>query len=71
MLAHPKEQSLMCVQGFHSKLRMGWTWSLACFTTVYRYCSIPQDLAGRCLFVFERAEGVNNVWDKLSAASKV
>lgn len=33
--------------------------------------SIPQDLAGRCLFVFERAEGVNNVWDKLSAASKV
>lgn len=33
--------------------------------------SIPQDLAGRCLFVFERAEGVNNVWDKFSAASKV
>ena len=33
--------------------------------------SIPQDLAGRRLFVFERAEGVNNVWDKLSAASNV
>lgn len=33
--------------------------------------SIPQDLAGRRLFVFERAEGVNNVWDELSATSKV
>lgn len=33
--------------------------------------SIPRDLAGRRLFVFEKAEGVNNVWDELCAASKV
>ena len=33
--------------------------------------SIPSDLAGRRLFVFERAEGVNNVWDNISAGSKV
>lgn len=33
--------------------------------------SMPQDLAGRRLFVSERAEGVNNVWDELTAASKV
>lgn len=32
---------------------------------------IPQDLAGRRLFVFERAEGVNNIWTVLSAASKI
>jgi len=32
---------------------------------------IPQDLAGRRLFLFEKAEGVNNVWDELNAANKV
>lgn len=33
--------------------------------------SIPQDLASCRLFMFEKAEGVNNIWDKLSAASKI
>ena len=33
--------------------------------------AIPLDLTGRRLFVFERAEGVNNVWEDLSANSKV
>ena len=33
--------------------------------------TIPLDLTGRRLFVFERAEGVNNVWEDLSANSKV
>lgn len=33
--------------------------------------SIPRDLAGRRLFLFEKAEGVNNVWDELNAANKV
>lgn len=33
--------------------------------------AIPLDLTGRRLFVFERAEGVNNVWEILSANSKV
>ena len=32
---------------------------------------IPTDLAGRRLLVFERAEGVNNVWEALIAESKV
>lgn len=31
----------------------------------------PLDLSGRRLLVFERAEGVNNVWEDLSANSKV
>lgn len=31
----------------------------------------PLDLTGRRLFVFERSEGQNNVWDDLSAHSKV
>lgn len=33
--------------------------------------STPTDLSGRRLFVFERAEGVNNVWEELSADHKV
>lgn len=33
--------------------------------------SIPQDLAGRRLFLFEKAEGANNVWAELNAANKV
>ncbi|OQD72824.1 hypothetical protein PENDEC_c019G05696 [Penicillium decumbens] len=32
---------------------------------------IPQDLAGRRLFLFEKAEGVNNVWVELNAANKL
>ncbi|MCJ1463902.1 hypothetical protein MMC07_002511 [Pseudocyphellaria aurata] len=32
--------------------------------------SVPVDLTGRRLFVFERAEGENNVWKDLSAHSK-
>jgi hypothetical protein len=32
---------------------------------------IPKDLSGRRLFVFEKAEGENNVWENLSAESKV
>ncbi|KAK2612300.1 hypothetical protein QQS21_001726 [Conoideocrella luteorostrata] len=31
----------------------------------------PQDILGRRLFVFKRAEGVNNVWDELNAANKL
>ena len=31
----------------------------------------PQDIAGRRLFVFERAEGENNVWYDLSPGGKV
>ena len=31
----------------------------------------PQDIAGRRLFLFERAEGENNVWTDLSPAGKV
>lgn len=33
--------------------------------------AVPLDLSGRRLFVFERAEGVNNVWEDLGANSKV
>ena len=33
--------------------------------------AIPLDLTGRRIFVFERAEGVNNVWKDLGAKSKV
>lgn len=33
--------------------------------------SQPSDLAGRGLFVFEKAEGVKAVWEDLSANSKV
>lgn len=33
--------------------------------------AIPSDLAGRRLFVFEKTEGVNNVWADLNANSKV
>ncbi|KAJ6013774.1 hypothetical protein N7540_008365 [Penicillium herquei] len=33
--------------------------------------SIPKDLAGRRLFLFEKAEGVDNVWNELNAANKV
>ena len=33
--------------------------------------TIPLDLTGRRIFVFERAEGVNNLWEDLSAKSKV
>ena len=33
--------------------------------------AIPRDLAGRNLFVFEKTEGVNNVWNDLSANGKV
>lgn len=31
----------------------------------------PQDIAGRRLFLFERAEGENNVWYDLSPEGKV
>lgn len=31
----------------------------------------PQDLTGRRLFVFERAEGVNNVWEELNLDNQV
>lgn len=33
--------------------------------------NIPRNLNGRRLFVFERAEGYNNVWDDLNADGKV
>lgn len=33
--------------------------------------AIPWDLSGRRLFVFERAEGKNNVWNELSEQNKV
>ncbi|KAJ5273312.1 hypothetical protein N7478_008437 [Penicillium angulare] len=33
--------------------------------------SIPKDLAGRRLFLFEKAEDVGNVWDELNGANKV
>ena len=33
--------------------------------------AIPQDICGRRLFVFEKAEGVNNVWTDLSYDHKV
>jgi hypothetical protein len=33
--------------------------------------STPVDLAGRRLFVFEKADGANNVWKDLCAKSKV
>jgi hypothetical protein len=32
---------------------------------------LPQDIAGRRLFLFERAEGENNVWRELSPEQKV
>ncbi len=32
---------------------------------------IPKDLAGRRLLVFEKAEGVNNVWRELDPEKKV
>ena len=32
---------------------------------------IPQQLSGRRLFVFERAQGLNNVWETLSSSGKV
>lgn len=32
---------------------------------------IPRDIAGRRLYVFERAEGDNNVWRHLSEEQKV
>ena len=32
---------------------------------------LPQDIAGRRLFLFERAEGENNVWKDLSPEEKV
>jgi hypothetical protein len=32
---------------------------------------VPFDIVGRHLFVFERAEGVNNIWEDLSADDKV
>lgn len=31
----------------------------------------PQDIAGRRLFLFERAEGENNIWSDLSPEQKV
>ncbi|KAL2066784.1 hypothetical protein VTL71DRAFT_1208, partial [Oculimacula yallundae] len=33
--------------------------------------TIPEDLTGRRLFVFKRAEGVNNVWTSLTADNKL
>lgn len=33
--------------------------------------TIPQDLSGRRLFVFEKSEGVTNVWTDLSSGHKV
>lgn len=33
--------------------------------------TIPLDLTGRRLFLFEKAKGMKNVWDDLSADSKV
>ncbi|CAD6447780.1 9dad758c-46d2-4744-a013-f5a868cf44a7 [Sclerotinia trifoliorum] len=33
--------------------------------------TIPLDLTGRRLFVFERAEGTNNMWEDLSAENKL
>lgn len=32
---------------------------------------LPQDIAGRRLFLFERAEGTNNVWHDLSSEQQV
>jgi len=32
---------------------------------------LPQDIAGRRLFLFERAEGENNVWYDLTPGGKV
>ena len=32
---------------------------------------LPQDIAGRALFLFERAQGENNVWRDLSEEQKV
>jgi hypothetical protein len=32
---------------------------------------VPQDIAGRRLFLFERAEGENNIWYDLSPEEKV
>lgn len=33
--------------------------------------SVPSDILGRRLFVFERAKGTNNVWEGLNADDKV
>jgi hypothetical protein len=33
--------------------------------------TIPTDILGRRLFIFERADGVNDVWDELEAENKV
>lgn len=33
--------------------------------------TVPQDLSGRRLFVFESAQGRNNIWEELSSANKV
>ena len=33
--------------------------------------TVPENLAGRCLFVFERTEGKKNVWENLSEAHQV
>ena len=48
---------------------------LLCYRTAVKCpgprLTVPLDLTGRRLFVFERAEGVNNVWEDLSANSKV
>lgn len=33
--------------------------------------TIPTDLLGRRLFIFERADGVNNVWEELEPENKV
>jgi hypothetical protein len=33
--------------------------------------AMPVDLAGRRLFLFQKEEGVNNVWEGLSTNSKV
>ncbi|KAL6409853.1 3-hydroxybutyryl- dehydratase [Ilyonectria robusta] len=33
--------------------------------------TVPQDLSGRRLFVFESAQGRNNIWEELSSANKL
>ena len=32
---------------------------------------VPDDLSGRRMFVFERSDGTNNVWEELDAGGKV
>ena len=51
------------------------SWHPIYFTTAVQHVGprldFPQDIAGRRLFLFERAEGENNVWYDLSPGGKV